>query len=148
MSFTQENSTQKCLVAVKEGRCEVPAEPDTISAQHPTWQSQKWYCPFFLKNWTQARTLGIMGHQPIIETFQRMKRSDFVVITMRDKEDTASRHWSFLKEGAPNISDINENQKESLCKFSSGILVSKFIFSTNKQSRSLRHPFREKQLGT
>lgn len=37
MSFTQENSTQKCLVAVKEGKCEVPAEPDTISAQHPTW---------------------------------------------------------------------------------------------------------------
>lgn len=80
-----------------------------------------------------------MGHQPIIETSQRMKRSDFVVITMRDKEDTASRHWSFLKEGAPNISDINENQKKSLCKFSYGILVSKLIFSTNKQSRSLRH---------
>lgn len=60
-SSTPANQTQRCLAAVKEGSGEAPAEADPSSAQHSAWTSQKAYCPFVLKNQTQAMTLGIMG---------------------------------------------------------------------------------------
>ena len=53
----------------------------------------KRYYPLFLKNWTQAVTLSIVGQQSIRKTSQRIRRPDFVTITMRDKTQPRVRYF-------------------------------------------------------
>lgn len=127
ISSTPENQTQKCLAAVTEGSSEAPAEADSSSLQHSTWPPQKVYCPGFLKTQNQAITLGIMGQCTGREISQR-RRSHFVIIIVRDKDETAWRHQSSLQEGPRDISHRNETKAESLCKSSSGILSLNFRY--------------------